>query len=97
MRTYRVRDRSLLIEQRNQNSLTHLLKSKGLTLEAKTALINERNPYLHAFGSPLTKPHYEETYADWVDRQYIGTPDHVTTIEEARQYIRTLMREVAHG
>jgi hypothetical protein len=97
MRTYRVRDRSTLIEQRNQNSLTHLLKSKGLTLEAKTTLINERNPYLHAFGTPLTTQRYEETYTDWVSRQYIGSPDHITSIEEARQYIKTLMQEVAHG
>ena len=71
-RTYRPRTRGKLIADANRNSLTHLLLNKALTIEDKCNLVTERNPYLHAFGSPLTQPRYEETYADWVNRLYIG-------------------------
>ena len=71
-RTYRPRNRGKLIEQANRNSLTHMLKDKTLTQEAKHDLINERNPYLHIFGETLIPKRYEENYADWVNRLYIG-------------------------
>ena len=71
-RTYRPRTRGKLIEQANRNALTHLLLNKALTIEDKCNLVNERNPYLHIFGETLTLKRYEENYADWVNRLYIG-------------------------
>jgi len=47
MRTYKSRNRESLIEQRNANSLTHLLKNPELTITEKRALVAERNPFLH--------------------------------------------------
>jgi len=94
---YKARNRDTLIEQRNQNSLTHIIKNKDLTTEDKTNIVTERNPYLHIFGSPLTQPHYEETYTDWINRQYLGEPDHITTIEEARDYLVRLRTTEVHG
>lgn len=37
-----------LIEQRNRNSLTHLLKDPELTIEQKRELVQERNPFIYA-------------------------------------------------
>ena len=50
MRKYKSRVRETLIEQRNQNSLTHLLKNKELTIAEKRALVAERNPFIYALG-----------------------------------------------
>jgi hypothetical protein len=50
MRKYKSRNRESLIEQRNQNSLTHLLKNKELTIAEKRALVAERNPFIYALG-----------------------------------------------
>lgn len=61
-----------LIEQRNRNSLTHLIRAKDKTIEEKQELIKERNPYLFAFGDHLTPQKPYEDYADWVNRLYIG-------------------------
>ena len=47
MRKYKSRKRESLIEQRNENSLTHLLKNKELTIAEKRALVEERNPFLY--------------------------------------------------
>jgi hypothetical protein len=60
------------IDQTNRNSLTHLLKDKALTLEAKHDLISERNPFLLIFGDHLKAQKPYEEYADWVNRLYIG-------------------------
>jgi len=50
MRKYKSRNREKLIEQRNENSLTHLLKDKTLTIEQKRELVAERNPFIYALG-----------------------------------------------
>ena len=73
MRTYKTRNRDNLIEQRNQNSLTHLLKAKDLTLEQKQFLVGERNPYLHVFGERLEvfNEGYQ-SYEDFINHQYLG-------------------------
>jgi hypothetical protein len=52
MRKYKSRNRESLIEQRNQNSLTHLLKNKELTIAEKRALVAERNPFLYVLTTP---------------------------------------------
>ena len=53
MRKYKSRVRETLIEQRNANSLTHLLNNKELTIAEKHALVAERNPFIYAFGKKL--------------------------------------------
>jgi len=53
MRKYKSRSRESLIEQRNANSLTHLLKNPELTLAQKRALVAERNPFIYALGKKL--------------------------------------------
>ena len=56
MRTYIAKSkredtlRKKLTDQRNDNSLTHLLKNKELTVAQKRALVSERNPFIHALG-----------------------------------------------
>jgi hypothetical protein len=72
MRIYEPRNRKKLIEQRNENSLTHLLKSKELTIEQKRALVAERNPFIYALGTKLipATPKTLEEYADYVERIY---------------------------
>jgi hypothetical protein len=57
MRVYKTRNRGTLIEQRNRNSLTHLLKNKELTIAQKRALVAERNPFIYAFGTKLGVKH----------------------------------------
>ena len=71
MRIYKSRNRDSLLEQRNRNSLTHLLKDKELTLEDKQELVKERNPYLFIFGSNLT-PQGSNDYATYINKLYIG-------------------------
>jgi hypothetical protein len=70
-RKYTPRNREKLIEQRNENSLTHLLKAKDLTLKDKQTLIKERNPFLHIFGEHLT-PQGNNDYATYINHLYIG-------------------------
>jgi hypothetical protein len=72
MRTYKARNRSTLIAQRNQNSLTHLLKEVE-TLEEKQALVKERNPYLHIFGDKLVAQG-SQSYEDYINHLYLGEP-----------------------
>jgi len=59
MRKYKSRNRESLIEQRNANSLTHLLKNKELTIAQKRALVAERNPFIYALGKKLKVASYE--------------------------------------
>lgn len=65
------RNRANLIEQRNQNSLTHLLKDKDLTLEQKQFLVQERNPYLHIFGDRLVAQG-GKSYEEYINNLYLG-------------------------
>lgn len=73
MRSYKARNRDNLIEQRNQNSLTHLLKDKELTIEQKQGLVRERNPYLHVFGDRLElfNEGYQ-SYEEFINHLYLG-------------------------
>ena len=68
--TFKPRSRVNLIEQRNQNSLTHLLKSVP-TLDEKRELIRERNPYLFIFGDNL-KPQGGRSYEEYINHLYLG-------------------------
>jgi hypothetical protein len=71
MRSYKARNRDSLLEQRNRNSLTHLLKAKDLTLEQKQELVKERNQFLFIFGSNLT-PQNDMDYATYINKLYLG-------------------------
>jgi len=53
MNQYTFKPRRKKISEVNENSLTHLLKNKDLTMEQKRALVAERNPYLYVFGEKL--------------------------------------------
>lgn len=78
-------------------SMQYQLKN-AQTLEEKHEMIAANNPFLHAFGEKLTPVKAYESYADWVNRQYVGEPEHITSIEEAREYLRSLRTtEVEHG
>jgi len=59
MRTYKVRNRDTLIEQRNRNSLMYLINNKELTIAEKRAMVAEKNPYLYIFGKKLVRASYE--------------------------------------
>ena len=65
------RCRIKLIDQRNTNSLTHLLNAKDITLEQKRAVVRERNEYLFIFGDNLT-PQGGRSYEDYINHLYIG-------------------------
>lgn len=71
MRTYKARNRDNLIEQRNQNSLTHLLKAKDMTLEDKQELVRERNEYLFVFGDKLLPQGWHD-YETYINKLYLG-------------------------
>ena len=47
MRSYKARNRTKLIAEANKNSLTALLK-QDIPIEEKYAMVEERNPFLHA-------------------------------------------------
>lgn len=64
------RCRIKLVDQRNADSLTHLLKN-SMTLLKKRALVKERNPYLFIFGDNLT-PQGGRSYEDYINHLYIG-------------------------
>ena len=57
MKKYQTRNRDTLIEQRNKDSLTHLLKT-NLTTDEKRILIAETNPLLYLFGTVLNPANY---------------------------------------
>ena len=68
--SFKSRNKDSLIEQRNQNSLTHLLKDPDLTLEQKRFLVEQRNPFIYALGTTLTpKNHYSASYADTIKNE----------------------------
>lgn len=69
VRKYTPRNRDKLIEQRNQNSLTHLLKNTELTEEEKRKLITQSNPLLYIFGENLTVVDYQAQYMNEVQAQ----------------------------
>lgn len=64
--------------------------NRAETLEEKHQMIATNNPLLHAFGEKLIPMKAYETYADWVARSNPSTPDHITSIEEAREFLRKL-------
>jgi len=70
--------------------------NRAETLEEKRELLTKTNPFLHAFGEKLITPHYQENYADWVERSN-PTPEHITSIEEAREYLRKFRKEEVDG
>jgi hypothetical protein len=53
MMPYTFKPRKSKIKDVNENSLTHLLKNKDLTIEQKRALVAERNPFIYALGTKL--------------------------------------------
>ena len=53
MKQYTFKPRKSKLKDVNENSLTHLLKNKDLTMEQKRELVAERNPYLYIFGEKL--------------------------------------------
>jgi hypothetical protein len=65
------RCRASLIEQRNINSLTHLLRSNEVSIYKKRELVRERNPYLFIFGDHLT-PQGGRSYEDYINHLYLG-------------------------
>lgn len=70
MRKYKSRSRETLIEQRNQNSLTHLLKSE-VSLGKKRELVRTRNPLLFVFGERLEVQGGQD-YATYINKLYLG-------------------------
>jgi hypothetical protein len=70
--------------------------NRAETLEEKHKMIADNNPFLHAFGGKLTVMKPYESYADWVERSN-PTPDHINSIEEAREYLRKFRQEEANG
>lgn len=88
--------RASIIEEAMKGSVQYQLRY-ATTNEEKLELIANKNPLLHVFGHNLIQPTYEETYADWVERSNPTTPDHITSVEEAREYLRQLRTtEVEH-
>ena len=85
------------VRKEQEASMQYQLRHKH-TLEEKRELLTKTNPFLHAFGEKLTTPRYQENYADWVNRQYLGdAPHHITSVEEAREYLRKFRQEEANG
>lgn len=71
--------------------------NRAKTLEEKHKMITANNPLLQVFGNKLIPMKAYETYADWINRQYLGEPEHITTIEEAREYLKKFREEMEHG
>ena len=71
MKSYKTRSRDTLLEQRNQNSLTHLLKAKDLTLEQKQELVKGRNEFLFVFGDKLLPQGWQD-YDTYINKLYLG-------------------------
>lgn len=71
MRTYKPRSRASLIEQKNQRSLTHLLKSNEVSIHKKRELVKERNPYLFIFGENLVVQG-GRSYEEYINNLYQG-------------------------
>lgn len=54
-----------------RNSITHLIKDLA-TRQEKVDLIAERNPLHYMFGEYLRVRKYNESYEDFINRNYIG-------------------------
>lgn len=55
----------------NRNSITHLIKTLA-TRQEKVDLVTERNPLHYMFGEYLRVRKYDESYEDFINRNYIG-------------------------
>lgn len=88
--------RASIIEEAMKESVQYQLKY-ATTNEEKLELISNKNPLLHVFGHNLTPMKAGESYADWVERSYTKEPQHITTKEEAMQYLADLIQEEQHG
>jgi hypothetical protein len=65
------RNHKSLIVTSNENSITHLIKTLA-TRQEKVDLIAERNPLHYMFGEYLRVRKYNESYEDFINRNYIG-------------------------
>jgi hypothetical protein len=72
------------------NSVQYQLKY-AITSEEKRTLIANANPLLHIFGHHQLPTLPYENYTDWVEKQYPDAePQHITSVEEAREYLYKL-------
>lgn len=55
----------------NKNSITTLIKTLA-TRQDKVDLVTERNPLHYMFGEYLAVRKYNESYEDFINRNYIG-------------------------
>jgi len=55
----------------NENSITTLIKTLA-TRQEKVDLVTERNPLHYMFGEYLRVRKYDESYEDFINRNYIG-------------------------
>ena len=60
-----------VIAQANENSITTLIKTL-VTRQEKVDLVTERNPLHYMFGEYLRVRKYDESYEDFINRNYIG-------------------------
>ena len=59
------------IAQANENSITTLIRTL-VTRQEKVDLVTERNPLHYMFGEYLRVRKYDESYEDFINRNYIG-------------------------
>ena len=59
------------IASANENSITTLIRTL-VTRQEKVDLITERNPLHYMFGEYLRVRKYDESYEDFINRNYIG-------------------------
>jgi len=59
------------IASANENSITTLIKTL-VTRQEKVDLVTERNPLHYMFGEYLRVRKYDESYEDFINRNYIG-------------------------
>ena len=103
MRIYRAkmsqRNRTKLLEEAAKNYVSYKLRIAE-TVEEKHRLIADSNPLLHIFGQTLPPLKPYESYADWVNNatgEPNAEPEHITSVEEAREYLRKFRQEMEHG
>ncbi len=63
--------RKSAIASANENSITTLIKTL-VTRQEKVDLVTERNPLHYMFGEYLRVRKYDESYEDFINRNYIG-------------------------
>ena len=63
--------RKSAIASANENSITTLIKTL-VTRQEKVDLVTERNPLHYMFGEYLKVRKYDESYEDFINRNYIG-------------------------